>query len=148
MVFVVKERRRREWKNPRAISRKGKREDLGGQYFRSNQEANLARVFNHLGVRWQYEPKEFEFPVPRGNRFYTPDFYLPDLDRWVEVKGWLDEQSLTKLRRFKKYYPDEFKKLQLYISTDDKKTMAAVLGLGCEFFGLFKKAYSMIENWE
>ena len=93
-------------------ARGGKRKDLNNQYFRSAWEANIARYYNFIGVKWEYEPKTFVFEnIKRGSVSYTPDFYLPDEDKWIEVKGWMDQKSKTKLNRFKKYYPDEYKKL-------------------------------------
>ena len=94
----------------------GKREDLGGQYFRSAWEADYARFLNWLLekgeiVSWAYEPKTFEFvPIKRGSKFYTPDFLvtLPGgRQEWHEVKGWMDQASKTRLKRMAKYYPDE-----------------------------------------
>jgi hypothetical protein len=89
----------------------GRREDLDNVFFRSSWEANIARYFNFVGIKWTYEPKQFEFPVKRGCVSYKPDFYLPKEDTWVEVKGYMDSKSKTKLNRFKRYYPEEYKKL-------------------------------------
>jgi formylmethanofuran dehydrogenase subunit A len=39
-----------------------------------------------------------------------PDFLVTKTDGttyWVEVKGYMDAKSLTKIKRFKKYYPLE-----------------------------------------
>lgn len=44
---------------------------------------------------------------------YCPDFYLPELDLWIEVKGWMDEQSKIRLDKFGNEYPDENSKLIL-----------------------------------
>lgn len=94
----------------------GSRPDLGGRYFRSAWEANYARTLNLLmkaGVveKWEYEPEEFEFHgIKRGARFYTPDFKVWEVGKdrpyFVEIKGWMDKKSQTKLRRMKKYHPD------------------------------------------
>jgi hypothetical protein len=101
-------------KNPYSRARGGRRKDLGNIYFRSRWEANIARYYNLLGVSWQYEPKTFVFDtIKRGSVSYTPDFYLDEEDQWVEVKGWMDSKSKTKLRRFKKYYPGEYAKLEI-----------------------------------
>lgn len=92
----------------------GKRKDLNDTYFRSSWEANIARYYNYLGIEWEFEPKTFVFEnIKRGSVSYTPDFYLPKEDKWVEVKGWMDSKSKTKLKRFEKQYPEEYKKLQL-----------------------------------
>lgn len=54
-----------------------------GCRFRSRLEARWAVFFDHMGIRWDYEPEGFE---AYGQR-YLPDFRLPELDTWVEVKG-------------------------------------------------------------
>ena len=150
MVFIVQSKIR-GWRNPRSISKKGRREDLGGVYFRSAVEANIARYFNFVGVKWEYEPKEFVFPIRRGIRSFRPDFYLPEEDRWVEVKGWLDRESMTRLRRFKKYYPEEFKKMVVYAQAPSKKAISELLRMGCDFvsYDIIEKLFgSLIREWE
>lgn len=98
--------------NPYSRTKSGKRSDLNGQFFRSAWEANIARLFNAMKIKWEYEPKTFYFEkIRRGCTSYTPDFYLPEYDVWIEVKGWMDDKSRTKLKRFAKYYPNE--KLEL-----------------------------------
>lgn len=60
------------------------------------------------------------FQLRGGTKGYTPDFYLPATGEWVEVKGYLDEKSKIKLKRFKRYYPKEFEKLTCVISKYSK----------------------------
>jgi hypothetical protein len=87
----------------------GRRDDLN-QFFRSGWEANVARWFNNEGMVWRYEPEVFVFKeVKHGTVSYCPDFQVDD--NWVEVKGYLTPQGKTAIRRFKRYYPEEFKKL-------------------------------------
>jgi hypothetical protein len=93
----------------------GKRADLG-QFFRSNWEANFARWLNHKGKKWAYEPTVFSFlehGIKRGTVSYCPDFKVGTL--WVEIKGYLDGKGKTAIRRFKKFYPTEFKKLRAVV---------------------------------
>lgn len=54
-----------------------------GCRFRSRLEARWAVFFDHLGIEWRYEPEGFETPAG----WYLPDFYLPAVKRWVEIKG-------------------------------------------------------------
>ena len=54
-----------------------------GCRFRSRLEARWAVFFDTMGVRWEYEPKGF---VTEAGP-YLPDFLLPDLRLFVEVKG-------------------------------------------------------------
>jgi hypothetical protein len=54
-----------------------------GYAFRSRLEARWAVFFDHLNIKWEYEPEGFD--LGNGLR-YLPDFWLPDLNLWVEVK--------------------------------------------------------------
>lgn len=91
----------------------GRRTDVGTMYFRSAWEANYGRYLNWLLARgeidaWEYEPTTFWFEaIKRGVRSYKPDFLISEKGRsyYVEVKGWMDAKSKTKLQRMKKYHP-------------------------------------------
>ncbi|MBA7575623.1 hypothetical protein ES708_17454 [subsurface metagenome] len=97
------------------IAKGGYREDLG-IYVRSRMEANILRYYKFIKVKYIYEPQEFEFrEIKRGSRFYKPDIYLPERDKFIEIKGWFTASDKTKLRRLKKYYPEEFIKLRFII---------------------------------
>lgn len=66
-----------------------------GCRFRSRLEARWAVFFNHLDIRWEYEPQGFVIQRPgHADTPYLPDFLLPDCGTWVEVKG--SEQQLDK----------------------------------------------------
>ena len=54
-----------------------------GYRFRSRLEARWAVFFDALQVEWDYEPEGFDLG---SAGWYLPDFYLPDLDVWIEVK--------------------------------------------------------------
>lgn len=56
-----------------------------GWTFRSRLEARWAMLFDLLRLRWAYEPEGFDLRR-RGAGLYVPDFWLPDLGCWVEVK--------------------------------------------------------------
>lgn len=56
-----------------------------GHLFRSRLEARWAVAFDHLGVDWKYETEGYR--VGYDERPYLPDFHLPVLGMWAEVKG-------------------------------------------------------------
>jgi len=59
-----------------------------GIKFRSRSEARFAELMDLMGKSWQYEPTVFKFVDEKGTtRRYIPDFYLPDLKLWFEIKG-------------------------------------------------------------
>ena len=95
-------------------ARHGRRSDLNDRYFRSSWEANYARYLNFLQakgliVKWEYESETFWFEkIRRGVRSYTPDFKVWETEEKVyrvEVKGWMDARSKTKIKRMAKYHP-------------------------------------------
>lgn len=102
----------------KVIKSSGRWLNLGGRrfYARSKWEANYARYLefqkqNEIIKEWYYEPETFWFgDIKRGVRSYLPDFKVcpsPGVHYWVEVKGYLDAKSATKLKRMAKYYPNE-----------------------------------------
>ena len=57
-------------------------------YFKSSLEADYARYCNYSNIKYEYEKRVFEVKISPGSvRFYTPDFYLPETDEFVELKG-------------------------------------------------------------
>lgn len=68
---------------------------------RSNWERLYAKHLDSLGIQWKYEIKGFK--LSNGKRYF-PDFYLPELNEWHEVKGWMSSRSVSKIGLFKKEY--------------------------------------------
>ena len=69
-----------------------------GYRFRSRLEARWAVFFDALGVDYEYEPEGFDLG---DGIYYLPDFYLPEDDVWVEIKGkQLTNEELEKILRF------------------------------------------------
>jgi hypothetical protein len=67
-----------------------------GKVFRSRLEARWAVFLDLLGVNWDYEPCHYEIGP---DLYYLPDFYLPDHQMWLEVKGapFMDTASYAKV---------------------------------------------------
>lgn len=51
--------------------------------FRSRQEARWACCFDALDILWRYEAEGFQLDGYK----YLPDFLLPELGIWLEIKG-------------------------------------------------------------
>jgi len=116
--------------SPKASQGKpGIRPDIDSQIcFYSTWEANIARVFNLVNLKWQYAPKTFDL----GKHTYRPDFYLPDYDTFIEVKNFMNPYSQERDRLFREKFPQL--KLDLIQKTDYIK---------------IKDEYQpMINNWE
>ena len=55
-----------------------------GHRFRSRLEAKWAVAFTQAQIEWHYEPEGFDL----GDAgFYLPDFWLPQVSMWAEVKA-------------------------------------------------------------
>lgn len=89
--------------SPRASRGKaGIRKDISPTiYFYSRWEANMARLYKYLGISWQYAPAAFDI----GGHTYTPDFYLPETNAYVEVKNFWWRYSRIRDNKFRKRYP-------------------------------------------
>jgi len=68
--------------------------DLDNQFFRSRWEANFARILKFLNISYEYEKYRFY----STNFSYCPDFYLPQFDKFFEIKGYFDEDSIKKIK--------------------------------------------------
>lgn len=62
-----------------------------GYRFRSRLEARWAVFMDTIRVEYRYEPEGFELGTCR----YLPDFLLPDLDLWLEIKPALTADDLA-----------------------------------------------------
>jgi len=69
---------------------------------RSSWEIKYARYLDSKNIKWQYEPKTFDL----GDSTYTPDFYLPETNEYIEIKGWWRGNSKKKFKKFKELYPE------------------------------------------
>ncbi len=64
-----------------------------GYRFRSRLEARYAVFMDTVGIKWEYEKEGFH--LPSGS--YLPDFWLPKLECWLEIKPELPTDLETKL---------------------------------------------------
>lgn len=137
--------------NAYQYTKSGHRKDID-MNVRSSWEANLVRVMKLYKIDFQFEPTVFSFPIKRGTKGYTPDFFLTRNNEWIEVKGYLDDKSKIKLKRFKRYYPEEFSNLTCVISKYSKDAIAFMSTLGVPgviFYEEIRDKYSeYLINWE
>jgi len=79
--------------------------------FAHASEAELARILDFYEVAWEYEPHTFPILYDREGAVlesFSPDFYLPELDLYVEIttlKQRLVRKKNRKLRRLRDLYP-------------------------------------------
>ena len=80
--------------------------------FANRIELECARMLDYYGVRWAYEPRTFVLArdeLGRVTSAFTPDFYLPDQQLYIEVtvmKQSLVTRKNRKLRELRRLYPE------------------------------------------
>jgi hypothetical protein len=96
--------------------------NLAGRSFAHASEAELARILDFYGVAWTYEPDTFPIGWNLDGdvvESFSPDFFLPDLDLYVELttlKQKLVRRKNRKLRRLRELYPDV--RIKLFYARD------------------------------
>ena len=73
-----------------------------GIHLKSGWEEAFVKWCDKNHTKWQYESKTFDL----DNTTYTPDFYLPETDEYVEIKGFWRDDAKKKFELFKKQYSE------------------------------------------
>ena len=80
--------------------------------FAHNSERQFAKLLDFYGIEWDYEPRTFTLEHDKqGNpaQAFTPDFYLPAYDLYIEITT-LNQKLVTKknrkARRLVELYPE------------------------------------------
>jgi hypoxanthine phosphoribosyltransferase len=100
--------------------------------FANPAELEYAKILDWYGIPWAYEPTTFVLERDAEGRVveaFTPDFYLPEQDLYLEVtvmKQSLVTRKNRKLRKLRERYPDV--KIKLFYERDFER-LAARFGL-------------------
>jgi hypothetical protein len=84
----------------------------GSTRFANQAEVECARILDYYGLEWRYEPTSFVLETDDAGRVleaFTPDFYLPEQDLYLEVtvmKQSLVTRKNRKIRKLRERYPD------------------------------------------
>jgi hypothetical protein len=80
--------------------------------FAHASERQFARLLDFYQIDWEYEPRSFDLESDvDGNvtQRFTPDFYLPAYDLYIEITT-LNQKLVTKknrkIRRLRELYPE------------------------------------------
>jgi hypothetical protein len=80
--------------------------------FAHASERQFAQLLDFYQIEWEYEPRSFDLEVdPDGKvvQRFTPDFYLPQYDLYIEITT-MNQKLVTKknrkVRRLKELYPE------------------------------------------
>ena len=114
--------------------------------FAHASEAEFARILDFYEVRWEYEPHTFPILWNLDGAVvesFSPDFWLPDLELFVEMttlRQSLVRKKNRKLRRLRELYPDV--RIKLFYGRDFRALMLKYgkLGLFAEMSGALGQA--------
>jgi hypothetical protein len=96
--------------------------------FAHHSEREFARILDFYQIEWQYEPRTFHLQWDdHGNPIesFAPDFYLPELDLFIELttlRQSLVTKKNRKLRRLRALYPDV--NIKLFYNRDYKALLS------------------------
>ncbi len=96
--------------------------------FAHTSEVEFARILDFYGIRWQYEPATFPLRWDAEGRpaeSFSPDFYLPDLDLYIELttlRQSLVTRKNRKVRRLRELYPHV--RLKIFYGRDFRSLLA------------------------
>jgi hypothetical protein len=100
--------------------------------FANDSEEEFAKVLDFYRIPWKYEPETFPiewWPDGRVKSSFSPDFYLTEMDTYLELttmKQSLVTKKNRKVRLFRELYPH--KKLLIFYGRDFRK-LAQKFGL-------------------
>jgi len=103
-------------------------EEAPSARFAHSSEAELARILDFYGIRWEYEPRSFPLDWSEAGRViesFSPDFYLPDFDLYIELttlRQSLVTRKNRKLRRLRELYPDV--RVKIFYGRDYRNLLA------------------------
>lgn len=78
--------------------------EQGEVTLKSTYELFYARYCNRHRTKFLYEPKAFRLS---NGKVFTPDFFIPEENTYVEIKGLMRAADSAKIEQFMKDYPSE-----------------------------------------
>jgi hypothetical protein len=103
--------------------------------FANASEEEFARILDFYQIEWQYEPRSFPLETNGKGEVtesFTPDFYLPQFDLYIELttlKQDLVTKKNRKIRKLRELYPAV--NLKVFYGRDYRKLL--------ERFGIVQK---------
>jgi hypothetical protein len=95
--------------------------------FAHPSEKDFAKVLDFYRIKWEYEPRSFPIEWDEEGRVieeFTPDFYLPELDLYIELttlKQKLVTKKNRKVRKLRELYPDV--NIKIFYGRDYKRLL-------------------------
>jgi hypothetical protein len=112
-----------------SATKPGARASRGGHGLKSDRidfahesERQYARLLDFYQIEWEYEPRSFDIEWDEQGQVikqFTPDFYLPQFETYIEVTT-MNQKLVTKknrkVRRLRELYPNV--KIKIFYQRD------------------------------
>lgn len=85
------------------VSGRVKMIDYNGVLLKGTWEVLVAKWLDDNTIKWTNKVDGFDYKWNNKIHLYFPDFYLPDLDMYIEVKGYERERDRCKWNSFPKH---------------------------------------------
>jgi hypothetical protein len=102
-------------------------EKVAGTDFAHPSERVAAQILDFYHIEWEYEPNTFPIEWDAKGEViasFAPDFYLPDLDQYIELTT-MSQKLVTKknrkVRRMRELYPDV--NIKIFYQKDFRKLL-------------------------
>jgi hypothetical protein len=80
--------------------------------FAHKSEEEFSKILDFYKIRWEYEPRTFILDIDENGNpevSFTPDFYLPDINLYIELTT-LNQKLVTrknyKIKKLRELYPE------------------------------------------
>lgn len=96
--------------------------------FANKSEEEFAKLLTFYQIKWEYEPRTFPLEWDSEGQIiesFTPDFYLPDFDLYIELtlqKPRVMSEKIKKIKKLKELYPHI--KIKLLYGKEYEKLLA------------------------
>ena len=77
--------------------------DYNGINLHGTWELKYAQYLDANNIKWIRNKESFSYNFEGKNRKYTPDFYLPETNEYVEIKGYKTNKDDAKWNQFPKH---------------------------------------------
>lgn len=116
--------------------------------FRSGLEEQVATELRNNSVMYEFEKTKLKYVKPQKAHTYTPDFYLPKQNIYIETKGLFTTQDRQKMRLVKEQHPEldirfVFSNSKLKLNKKSKTTY----GMWCETHGFKYADENVPKEW-
>lgn len=139
----------RAWQKRKVFKKNLTSKEVGLAYgFRSGLEERIADELSSQEVKFEFEKTKLKYTKPQKVHTYTPDFYIPKKDIFIETKGLFTSQDRQKMRLVKEQHPELdirfiFNNSKSKISKKSKTTYA----MWCEKYGFLYADKHIPKEW-